>query len=83
MSKKKDKKKKEKITYIDDGSTVADMTLVTRTGKPRQKPTTPPPTTSKVKTFFTAMGRMVLPMCIVLLVLAVISLILLAIGGNL
>ena len=70
------KKKKEKITYIDDGSTVFDMTGVggarsRNTGKPPKEQKKPAPrllpgshSTMKeqAQTFFGAMRMMFLPM---------------------
>lgn len=75
MSRKK--KQKEKIIYYDDNSTIADMTNVTRTGKPEKRSNTPPPSESKWKTFWRAFRMMLIPTAVVLLVLAVGTLILL------
>lgn len=72
------RKKKEKVIYYDDGSTVCDMSNVTRTGKKR--PPSPPKRQStfreKWRTYWMAVRMMVVPMCVVLLALAVIFLIL-------
>ncbi len=64
----KNKKKKEKITYIDDGRTIADMRATKKDntkeiyGMPKRESSFG----DKMKTFFGAMRSMVLPMCIVL-----------------
>ena len=73
----KKKKQKEKIIYSDDNSTIADMTNVTRTGKPRKQSNVPPPTESKWKTFWRAFRMMLIPTAVVLLVMAIGALILL------
>ncbi|MBQ9081776.1 MAG: OadG family protein [Clostridia bacterium] len=83
MSKNK-KQKKENVVYYDDNSTIADMTYVTRDGKPKpKKPVQPVPQTSKWQTYWSAVKMMFIPMCVVLLVLGVIYLLLRLISGNL
>ena len=91
MSKSQNKKpKKEKVTYIDDGSTVVDMTGVggarsRNTGKP---PKTPKKTSAprllpgghstmkeQAQTFFGAMRMMFLPMLTAIGILTLIYLI--------
>ena len=71
------KKKKEKITYYDDNSTIVDMSSVNREGKKR--PSAPPKQNStfkeKWKTYFAAVKMMLIPMCIVLLILCVMFLV--------
>lgn len=84
------KKKKEKIIYYDDGSPIADMSNVQGIGhRPRQQKRNGydyvPPSTffDKVRTFWSAMKMMFLPMMICMAVLTVGFLFLLAITGNL
>lgn len=76
MSNKK-KKKKEKITYIDDGRTIADMSNVTGSRKRletdddrfvRQRPTIK----EVLKTYFKAVKSMLVPMFITLGALTVV-----------
>ena len=59
------KKKKEKITYIDDGRTLADMSGVSGGMRWTRKGTT-----SSVKdilrTYFSAVGMMIKPMLVVI-----------------
>ncbi len=81
------KKKKEKIKYYDDNSTIADMSNV---GKRRRIPTTSeqkggkPPSSFKDKwtTYWETVKMMVLPMLTVLAALSVIFLILFLLAGN-
>ena len=60
MSEKKDKKKKEKITYIDDGRSLADMSSV-QGGMDWTKRGTMSPPKEIIGTFLNAMKMMVLP----------------------
>lgn len=87
----KPKKKKEKVIYYDDGSTISDMSRVNRTGQPRQpKPQQAPSSLrpvdprnaskSKWKTYWSAVRMMLLPMFVVLGVLALLFLIMLGVG---
>ena len=62
------KKKKEKVIYYDDGSTIVDMQGVTRDGKKKHP---------------LAVKRMIVPMVVVLIVLGILYLFLMLIGGNL
>ena len=86
MSKKKDvpkeegqeKKVEQKIVYIDDNSTIADMSGVR--GKRNDKPKSTG--REKVQTFFAVMKKMVLPMLVTLLAFTVGYVILLAITGK-
>lgn len=62
------KKKKEKITYIDDGRTIADMSGISRKGysDPNDGKYGRPvryhaPLKEQLRTFFDAMGFMLLP----------------------
>ena len=83
MSKKKkdapQKPKEQKIIYIDDGSTVADMSGTFKGGKE------PPPKTTfkeKFKTYFSVVKKMVLPLIITLLVFSLLYMLLLTITGK-
>ena len=76
------KKKKEKIVYYDDGSSIADMSSVGGMGRraPKDKPA---PTekrrstfSEKWKTYWSAVKMMFVPMLITLLIITVIFLIL-------
>ena len=86
MAKKKDlpkeegqeKKVEQKIVYIDDNSTVADMSGIR--GRHSDKPKTTG--REKVRTFFNVMKKMVLPMLATLLVFTIGYIILLAITGK-
>ena len=71
MSKKYNKKKKQKVTYIDDGSSIADMSGVG--GGKRKTPNTPRPRATfkeQWKTYTDAVKMMFLPMLAVLGMLA-------------
>lgn len=76
---KKDKKKKEKITYIDDGRTIADMSG-TRGGlfssskkKERTKPTVSSQQTP-FQTYWNAVRMMFVPMLVVIGIITVVFL---------
>ena len=86
----KDKKKKEKITYVDDGRTIADMSAVgggknRHTGKkddpkaqksaPRLLPGGHSTMKEQAETFFGAMRMMFLPMLVVIGILCLAFLI--------
>ena len=96
MSKKnKKKEKKEKIVYIDDGSTISDMTGVGRGGlrkETKERPTRAgrdpgllrPRATFKEQrdTYFAAVKMMILPMLVTIGIISIAFLILwLAFGG--
>ena len=76
MSKKQCKKKKQKITYIDDGSSIADMSGVGG-GKSKTPNTLRPRATFKEqwRTYTDAVKMMFLPMLAVLGMLALAFLI--------
>ncbi len=61
----KKKKKKEKITYIDDGRSLADMSGIRGGGGARGS------LKDQAKTFFSAMKMMVLPMLATMGIIAV------------
>lgn len=74
-------KRKVKIVYYDDGSTVADMsgTHKGETRPPRRKSTAK----EKLRTFFTVARKMVIPMLCTLAALTIFYIIILAIAGRL
>jgi hypothetical protein len=73
---KKDKKKKEKITYIDDGRTIADMSgtsggmFSSRPKKPKTKPTISSHQTP-FQTYWNAVRMMIVPMLVTLGIITV------------
>ncbi len=71
------KKKEQKIVYIDDGSTVADMSG-TRKGPPRRKSTMK----EKWKTYITTVKHMILPLLITLLAMTMVFIILMLVTGK-
>ncbi len=72
MSDKK-KKKKEKVKYIDDGRTIADMSAFSK-GKSKKDGFVTPPSTFKDRwnTYWSAVKSMLVPMFITLGILTVI-----------
>ena len=79
-TKKTKKEKKERIVYIDDGSTVADMTPKDENGKrreSRERSYAPhAPLRDQLRTFTDAQRMMFLPMCVMLGIIALAFLIL-------
>ena len=79
-NKKAKKEKREKVVYIDDGSTVADMTPRDENGKkrqPRERSYAPhAPLRDQLRTFTDAQRMMLLPMCVMLGIIALAFLIL-------
>ena len=71
-------KKKEKITYIDDGRTIADMSAVRGGSRlTARRPGTPRSSAKEVwKTYWAAVKMMFMPMLVVVAGLVVIYLIL-------
>lgn len=66
-------KKKEKVTYIDDGRTVADMSGVSSGFRLRRNAAMPHPKFKDVlKTYFGAVKMMFVPMLVVICALIVI-----------
>ncbi len=63
MAEKKEKKKKEKVIYVDDGRTIADMSNVKGGASKYFRNDTPSYSTGKEKwtTFFDAFRMMLLP----------------------
>lgn len=76
------KKKKEKIIYYDDNSTLADMSRVNRKGEqqPPREPRVRSTFSEKWRTYWSAVKMMVLPMCVVLLIIGVLFCLMLLIG---
>ena len=73
MAKKNKKKNEEKITYIDDGSTIADMSALD--GRPKSSEKLPLGRNSfgdKVATYFAAVKKMVGPMFLTILGICVV-----------
>jgi len=81
------KKKKEKVVYYDDNSTVADMSSVTRSGKKEgaKAPQAPRASvgTSKWQTYWQAVKMMFVPMLFALGVIGATFLLIMAFTGNL
>lgn len=74
-----EKKKEQKIVYIDDGSTVADMDGTYPRGKPRQRSTFK----EKFKTYITVVKNLLPYLLITLLAFTLVYLVVLAIAGKL
>ena len=70
MADKQKKQKKEKIRYVDDGSTVVDMQpLEDANRRPGQKPRTPGvkgTLREQIRTYFAAVRLMLVPMLVTL-----------------
>lgn len=72
-------KKKEKIKYIDDGRTIADMSNVHTGRRLGSNPYWPPLKFKEVvKTYFSAVKMMFMPMLVVIVGLCVIYMVLYA-----
>lgn len=90
--KKQTKKKREKITWVDDGSTVVDMSDLGR-GLGGNRPNKPKPVTKKGKpmnrfqecsaTYFGAVRMMFVPMLVTLGIICLVFLILWILMGGL
>ena len=70
------KKKKEKIIYVDDGRTIADMSNVTGTRLSRDAWRSSSTAKEKWQTYFDAVRRMFGPMMIVICGICIIYMIL-------
>lgn len=71
------KKKKEKITYVDDGSTVADMSNVSGPRLGKRHPAAPHPKAKDVwNTYWNAVKMMFTPMLVVICGIIIIYMIL-------
>ena len=77
---RKEKQKKEKIIYIDDNSTVADMSNTRREKQGQKKQST---FREKARTYFTVVKKMIFPMLVTLLALTIAYLVVLAVAGRL
>ncbi len=76
---KEKKEKKQKIVYIDDGSTVADMSGTFKKKRPpRQKSTAK----EKMRTYFSVVKKMILPMLCTLLAFTLVYFLFVAIVGH-
>ncbi len=67
--KKKTKKKKQKVTYIDDGRSLADMSG--GSGQRHLRSSAKGTLSEQAKTFFTAMKMMVKPMLVTMGIITV------------
>ena len=80
------KKKKEKVIWYDDNSTISDMSNVGRGGERKNKNSTPSQpkrySTAKEKwaTYWSAVKMMFVPMCIALTVILILYLLLMLIA---
>lgn len=71
------KKKKEKITYIDDGRTIADMSNVTGPRLGKRNPAAPRPSFKEVwHTYWGAVRMMLGPMLVVICGIVIIYMLL-------
>lgn len=68
----KNKKKKEKVIYVDDGRTVADMSNVPGTRISRDAWRTNSTGKEKWETYWNAVKRMFVPMLVVMVAICVI-----------
>lgn len=67
------KKKKEKVIYVDDGRTVADMSGVSGPRLGNRNPYAPRASAKEIwKTYWNAVKMMITPMLVVITALAVI-----------
>ena len=69
------KKKKNKVTYIDDGSTIADMSAFGGSRKGKDGMKIPSSLSDRTKTFFGAMKMMIGPMFVAITIIGVTFLI--------
>ena len=78
------KKKKEKIIYYDDNSTVVDMSSVNRKGEkqPPRPPRVQSTASEKWRTYFASVKMMVFPMLCVLTVIGILYLLALWFSGT-
>lgn len=86
------KKKKEKIIYYDDNSTIADMSNVKRKSERTQPPQAGDPSLKRVKpystagdkwrTYFSAVKMMFIPMLVVLGIIGILYVIMMLLAGG-
>lgn len=80
MAKKAKKEKKEKVRYIDDGRTIADMSGVHTGPRLKSNPYRPPLKFKDVwKTYWAAVKLMFMPMLVVVVGICVIYMVLYAV----
>ena len=71
------KKKKEKVVYVDDGRTIADMSGVSGPRLSRRTPGRPSPRAKDVRnTYWNAVKMMFVPMLVVICAIIIIYMIL-------
>ena len=81
QSEQPQKERKVKVIYYDDGSTIADMSAMYKYGKkPERRRST---FREKMRTFFGAMKKMVIPLLCTLAAFLLIYIFLLAVTGKL
>ena len=73
---KKEKKKKEKVIWIDDGSTLADMSHVSGPRLSKKLGSSTSTAKEKWDTYWGAVKRMFLPMLVVIVAICVLYMIL-------
>ncbi len=72
------KKKEQKIIYIDDGSTIADMSGTRKGAPPRKKSTMK----EKWHTYITTVKHMILPLLVTLLAMTMVFVLLMLLTGQ-
>ena len=88
----KSKKKKEKVIWYDDNSTISDMSNVGRNGRKPQTPSTQKPSNlrtvrpvatfkDKWNTYWQTVKLMILPMLVAVVIIAILYLITLGLGN--
>ncbi len=75
------KKKEQKIIYIDDGSTVADMSGTFRGGRKDARPRST--FKEKARTYFSVVKKMILPLLVTLIAFTVVIILFLFAAGKL
>ena len=79
------KKKKENVIYYDDGSTISDMSAVNRKGErrtPSQQPRVRSTFREKWKTYWDTVKMMIVPLCVMLIIIALLYFLTMWITGN-
>lgn len=79
------KKKKDKIIYYDDGSTISDMSSVNKTGQkqPPPQPKRKSTGSEKWQTYWHAVKMMLFPTCFALVIIGILYLLIMLLSGNL
>ena len=75
-------KKKEKVTYIDDGRSLADLSQVSGPHFSRRPKPVRPSAKAVWSTYWGAVRMMILPMLVVLLIISVLYVLLMYLGGH-